>query len=80
MQRWHPPEAFVDVQLRGPYKRWIHTHRFRQEDGVTIIEDEVQYVLEWMAFLGDALLSLSGAGERSTQDIAQGKAIFLTLS
>jgi ligand-binding SRPBCC domain-containing protein len=47
IQRWNPPEEFVDVQLHGPYKSWIHTHRFREEDGVTIIEDEVQYALPY---------------------------------
>jgi ligand-binding SRPBCC domain-containing protein len=45
IQRWHPPEKFVDVQLRGPYKHWVHTHCFRETNGVTIIEDEVQYAL-----------------------------------
>ena len=47
IQRWHPPEEFVDVQLKGPYKHWIHTHRFWEEHGVTIIEDEVQYALPY---------------------------------
>jgi len=45
IQRWHPPEEFIDIQLRGPYKHWVHTHGFREEQEATIIEDEVQYAL-----------------------------------
>jgi ligand-binding SRPBCC domain-containing protein len=47
IQRWAPPEVFVDVQRRGPYKHWVHTHRFREDHGTTTIEDEVQYALPY---------------------------------
>lgn len=43
--RWDPPQAFVDEQLQGPYKLWVHTHCFREQDGLTTIEDEVHYLL-----------------------------------
>jgi len=57
IQRWNPPEEFVDIQRRGPYKHWVHTHRFREDDGVTIIEDEVQYALPY-APLGELVYPL----------------------
>lgn len=44
---YDPPHAFVDVQLRGPYRRWAHTHTFESAsvDGVpgTRVIDEVLY-------------------------------------
>jgi ligand-binding SRPBCC domain-containing protein len=42
---WNPPRAFTDVQIRGPYKSWHHTHTFTRETGGTRMVDLVNYQL-----------------------------------
>jgi ligand-binding SRPBCC domain-containing protein len=43
IEAWEPPHRFVDVQLRGPYRLWHHTHSFEARDGGTLCRDVVRY-------------------------------------
>jgi ligand-binding SRPBCC domain-containing protein len=42
---WEPPHRFVDRQLRGPYRLWVHDHRFEERDGGTLVSDRVTYAV-----------------------------------
>jgi len=42
---WQPPHRFVDEQLRGPYRKWIHEHTFETRDGGTLCRDLVNYAV-----------------------------------
>ena len=55
--RWEPPVRFVDRQVRGPYRRWHHTHSFVEVAGAdggpaTRMDDEVLWELP-LAPLGE---------------------------
>lgn len=42
---YRPGERFVDVQLVGPYRRWVHLHTFEDAAGGTLVRDRVEYQL-----------------------------------
>jgi ligand-binding SRPBCC domain-containing protein len=45
IETFDPPHRFTDVQSRGPYKLWHHTHEFTAVDGGTRVVDRVRYRL-----------------------------------
>ena len=48
---WEPPTRFVDEQVRGPYRKWIHEHTFEERDGGTLVRDRVRYAVPFDSFL-----------------------------
>lgn len=54
---WKPSEGFVDVQERGPYALWEHTHRLRPLGAGVLMTDLVRYALplSWLGRVAHAL-------------------------
>jgi len=54
---FEPSERFGERMVRGPFRLFEHVHRFRDEGGRTVIEDEVELALPvWLG--GDLALRL----------------------
>lgn len=66
IEEWVPGVRFVDTQLKGPYKKWHHTHRFQSLGGGTLLRDTVRYVIPAGA-LGN--LALGGLIQKDVQAI-----------
>lgn len=42
---WNPPTEFVDQQLSGPYKLWVHRHTFHETPEGVWVRDRVEYAV-----------------------------------
>lgn len=42
--KWEPPFLFEDTQIKGPYKIWIHEHKFESLGDETLMTDTVKYL------------------------------------
>lgn len=60
---WNPPHSFSDTQLKGPYSKWHHAHRFESLGEGTLMTDRVDYILP-MGALGRV-----GAGAKVHNDV-----------
>lgn len=46
IQAWEPPHRFVDMQVKGPYALWHHTHSFAADGPQhTLMTDTVRYAI-----------------------------------
>ena len=46
IESWEPPLRFRDIQLRGPYSLWEHTHTFEPDgDDAVVMGDTIRYEL-----------------------------------
>jgi ligand-binding SRPBCC domain-containing protein len=42
---WEPPHQFADNQLSGPYRLWLHEHRFEDHPQGTLMTDSLRYAV-----------------------------------
>jgi len=40
---WAPPFEFVDEQVIGPYRSWVHRHTFVETPGGVLVHDHIDY-------------------------------------
>ena len=57
IETYQPGSSFTDIQLKGPYRRWHHTHEFRDVPGGTEMRDTVEYELP-LGLLGEVARGL----------------------
>ena len=69
--------SFVDSQVKGPYKSWVHSHFFSESSGDTIMRDEVAYEMPFsiigriahFLFIRRALIKIFDYRHRAVEEI-----------
>jgi len=54
IETWEPPRRFTDLQAKGPYALWHHTHDFIAMGAGTLMRDTVRYRMP-AGWLGSAI-------------------------
>ncbi len=67
IKEWKPSDHFRDQQMKGPYQKWDHTHRFEDLGTGTLMRDLVQYRMP----LGPAGKLVSPLVRRDVESIFQ---------
>jgi ligand-binding SRPBCC domain-containing protein len=79
--RYEKDRLFIDEQIRGPFRRWIHRHEFEDLGGRTRLTDRVEYrlrggklveaVFGWMVQAGMGRMFCSR--HSATKEFCEGK-------
>ena len=40
---YDPPRTFEDVQLKGPFRRWVHRHKVLPHENGSLLRDEIDF-------------------------------------
>ena len=56
--QWEPPFRFEDIQVRDPYRKWVHCHFFEETAHGTLAIDDVK---------------VQGPGGRDRQQVIRGR-------
>ena len=43
IESFEPESGFVDIQTKGPYRTWRHSHAFSEAPGGTLVRDRIEY-------------------------------------
>lgn len=75
---WEPPHRFADRQLEGPFRYWLHEHRFVNQKAGTLYVGDIRYACwgGWLVatlLVGPALRPMLAFRARRLQQVFSGR-------